>query len=190
MDEDEEDAMLPELSDDASSVVSSDDSGGGDEEDGCADSGAGDDEYQHSSESDGEDGEQTERDRPGSHVVDKNWYFSVTRNPKFRDVKARVLPRWATKEGMGTKGKSKTLTIRYFDPDGEPLVAYLVLRSWMVHRVRRHGFAARKACREKWVAAAVGDLTRDIASCGRSLEGQASVLIEQWCPEAMPRAVP
>ena len=86
----------------------------------------------------------------GAHVVESNGYFSIIRNPKFTDVKVIMLPRWATDEYMGRTDKSKTLPIEKFDPIGQPRIAFLVLRSWMLYRVSLHGFVAQKHSRRKW----------------------------------------
>eukprot|EP00973_Karenia_brevis_P054260 7538305-Karenia_brevis.AAC.1 len=58
-------------------------------------------------------------------------------------------------------------TIRTAEYDGvdveDPSLSYMILRAWMLYRVKRHGFADKKSARRKWYATELANLRSDIA---------------------------
>jgi hypothetical protein len=70
-------------------------------------------------------------------------------------------------ELCGDKDKSKTIVIDHFGADpAKHVVWYLLLRSWMIHRLRRNGFSERKSSRRKLVAHECARLKKDILALG------------------------
>eukprot|EP00973_Karenia_brevis_P017089 2345728-Karenia_brevis.AAC.1 len=102
----------------------------------------------------------------------------------------RALPRWKGKGNMGIKNMSKRVTLAEFDEDHHnPVLTYLVLRSWMLMRFQWHGFSEQRKCRKKWLQREQEKLKSDIlaleASKGSTGSARADMLISQWQPSVL-----
>ncbi|CAK0876859.1 unnamed protein product [Prorocentrum cordatum] len=117
------------------------------------------------------------RAAPGTYVVDKSLYFSISNNPAWPDVKVKVNPRWRGAAGMGTKSLSKTVTCHHFGEDkatGDIPVSLLVLRAWTIHRMERAGFHLAEAHRQQWVARQKHELRAGLAALEHPSGGAGS----------------
>ena len=90
--------------------------------------------------------------------------------------------------------KSKTVTVSDFDAaaDGgqpEPIIAYLVLRSWMLWRATRGGWDRRKPSRASWHARETQRLKESVSALrgqgGGTGSAKADALIRAWSPAAL-----
>ena len=90
----------------------------------------------------------------GSYTTN-NGYFSVTNHPHYKDIRVKILPRWAraaSDGGMGLSSLQKQATIQHYDTDiSDPKRTILVLQAWMIKRFQEHGFATSRCERQLWL---------------------------------------
>ncbi len=82
---------------------------------------------------------------PGSHTVWPNAYFYLTDNRKYPDVRMTLRAHWRATSLLGARGYSKTLVPEHFGDDrAQPDNVFLVLRAWMLWRMKQRGFLLTK----------------------------------------------
>lgn len=137
------------------------------------------------------------RKAPGSNVAYSNGYFTFTDNPEFKDIKVSVVPRWCTRELMGTTEKSKTIIpSNYGDERSNPVRAMLVLRAWMLWKATKNGFCDARSSRRKLFSKETVALRNAIVGMSSSTNpstgnAAADAMIRTYAPAIMapaPRA--
>lgn len=169
------------------SVCSSDDSGG------SSTSGVSDDEEEDedASESEEEGLPPPARKAAGTHVYESNSYFTFIDNAAYPDIRCQALPRWCGKSHMGERNRSKTVSpAHYGDSRAAPTRARLVLRAWMLWKVRSTGFMQKRASRRRLFEAEAARLRADIIALSCASEpstgnAAADTAIQQWAPQCM-----
>ena len=120
-----------------------------------------------------------------------NGYFYIANNTGNADVKIIMHTFWAYDPpgGMGAVGRSKTLTPAHYGESREnPARSYLLLRAWMLSRVRQHGWVDWDRGRQRYFADQAILLERNIAALHPRPEGQllgnaqADALLSKWVP--------
>ena len=135
-------------------------------------------------------GDAARRAIAGTHTESRDGYFTYTDNRDYPDVKVLVHSKWCTRDMMGKKAKSRTLTPRRYGESREnPVVCMLALRAWAIHRVNAHGFVGKHRSRLAWQEAQVSALRRDIVALGfgGAATGYAKLdkLIRGWAPQVL-----
>ncbi len=130
------------------------------------------------------------RASPGTHVVERNGYWTIINDPKYPDIKVKVHNRWCTPDNCGVKAKSKTIVLWHFGEDSTcPTKCLLVLRSWVLMRLQQNNFMEKKSARRKWLACEAERLRKDILALGVTSGGTghelADTMVRQWTPEAL-----
>jgi hypothetical protein len=139
------------------------------------------------------------RARQGTHRVFNNGYFTLTNDRtcwpgtalrKYNDCKIRILPRWAKDSEMGARFASKNAKFEDFADDAaDPIRSYLVLRAWMLGRMKEKQFCEAKKCRKQFHARELTKLSQDIAALrcpgGGTGNEEADTKIRLWAPEAL-----
>jgi hypothetical protein len=130
------------------------------------------------------------KDAPGSHVFLRNDYFTLMNNPHFPDAKIQIHQKFCIPSELGTTAMSKTLVIEHYDPPGgEAMRTFLTLRSWMLWRVAKDGWAQAKPVRERWLLHEAQQLQCDVRALdvagGGTGSAKADALIKKWWPQAL-----
>ncbi len=103
-----------------------------------------------------------------------------------RDRGLRIKDKFASRELMGERWKSKTLVPSQFGDEREhPDITLLVLRAWMVHRLLENGFADSRRCRRAVYERELARLQADIADRGGVENAKARACIAEWAPAAL-----
>ena len=127
----------------------------------------------------------------GTHVVESNGYFTFVENPAYHDIRVQMLTRWRRAEFLGTSNFSKTVSPSSFGEDcSNPVRARIVLKAWMLARVRHNGFCDAKASRRRLFAEETRKLRRsiiDISSAGAPTTGSVAAddLVRGWMPQLL-----
>jgi hypothetical protein len=144
-------------------------------------------------------GEAPARATAGTHVIFTNGYFTLSNNKTcypnsairiYLDCKIRILPKWQKDEFLGKKNAAKNANFAEFgdDPDA-PVLSYMVLRAWMLGRMKQGDFHNAKTCRKKWFAEELKGLQDDVASLGfgghTTGNPAADNRILGWAPEVL-----
>lgn len=135
-----------------------------------------------------EDLHEIPRAAPGTFVVWNNPYFTISNYSDSKaahaaaSMRARLSDRWAAEDLLGTKNKSKTISIRDFDVDyQDPQNSRLVLKAWMLQRVQENDFIQKTKRRKDWFTEEFSVLKRAVGSGTSS--ARANALIREWLPD-------
>ena len=124
------------------------------------------------------------RARCGQYVIFNNGYFSLASYPW--GVRCRLLPRWATREHLGTDEQAKKQQATDFVSFE---ICCMTLRAWMLCRSRRNPFLSSRAARQRWWDSELAKLRLEIQdlNAGPGTTGcpTADRLISQWAPLAL-----
>ena len=140
--------------------------------------------------SDGEaddEGVRPPRAEDGTWVVNSNEYFTITNLSEYPASRICIKSRWCKPDLLGTKGMSKTLTIKKYDADEQrPERTYLLLRAWMLWRFQQGRFHEGAPFRLKWLCHETERLREDLLGLGVAAGGTGNVeadkLLHKWCP--------
>ena len=128
----------------------------------------------------GDDAAAASRARKGDHVAFRHEYATFIKNPAFDNVIVRLREALCKPGLLGTKNKSKTLSL--VDTD----VGCIVLRAWVLWRMRQEaGFIAGSSARESFVMREEADLVnaakRHVANSG-AMSPDVLMRLRAWCP--------
>ena len=134
--------------------------------------------------------DQPDRAAWGDNVAFTNGYFTCSNYFNIGQAKIWVRPRWLQPGSMGTTDRTKTVRIKEYDTDElKPRVCHLVLRAWMLHRIRQDGFAAALPVRSRWANKTEASLREDILALGVPGGGTgvkaADARIKVWAPDVL-----
>ena len=148
-------------------------------------------------ETDGGDlSEESDADRDGAAkaaaytYTDKSvdGYVSFTLHPRYHDTKVRILQRWHKYfEGPF----SKTVTIAHYDAVPErPIRSRLMLRAWVVYRLRDDAFLSLNAARRAWHSAEEASVIAafkksKFPQCGGLGSDRAIAFLVEWLPQVL-----
>ncbi len=128
-----------------------------------------------------------------------NGYFYIVDNTGEPDVKMCMHSLWSHSPpwGMGAVGRSRTLTPAHYGESKDNSVrSVLLLRAWMLWRVRQGGWAALERGRDRHFAEEALVLERKIAALDPRPRGmllghaKADALLKVWVPDIVDRLVP
>ena len=125
-----------------------------------------------------------------------NRYFFIADNTGHPDVKMNMHKYWSYDPpgGMGLVGRSKTLTPAHYGESREdPVRSFLMLRAWMLWRVKQDGWVDWDRGRQRHFAEEAIVLERKIAALeprpnGKLLgNAKADALLKGWVPDICAR---
>ena len=101
-------------------------------------------------------------------------YFTMSMLPTTKSVVVKMRSRWLSKDEMGRKSQSKSLTPAHFGESFDsPDVACILLRAWALWRANLDGWASQLKCREEHFA----KVSRDIVNDAKELNADAQKLL-------------
>lgn len=126
---------------------------------------------------------QLQKMKPGTFVLQSNEYFTIEHHPeKYLRVRLRV--KWL--QELGHHEKSKTVQPEEFDANLD--VAVLVLRAWVLDRMKHQRFLQKKSIRTAWYEQQVEDMRKVVAEV--NVPGSTGCLeADQWIRECVPEVL-